>query len=295
MNVSLYQAAAAMNAQARWQELITQNLAASAAPGYRKQDISFSSVQAGLDPTAANMNGVGYTIPAATASTNFSEGEMRATGNMLDVGIEGPGFLEVQQPNGTKAYTRDGELRLNSQGQLVTKQGYNVLGDGGPIQLDPSNPAPITISANGDISQGDQPKGHVRLVEFSQLNSLAPIGGGYFLASPDNPPPQRPPPRCARVPSKPRTVHPRPKWPTSSPPCVSSKRTRKCSKPRMIAWGRSSAIWAAHRRRKMSPQFKAQYPTPRTAGVARVAFRTWTFDLCSVPYTPQRQAWNHSR
>lgn len=188
MNVSLYQAAAAMNAQARWQELITQNLAASAAPGYRKQDISFSSVQAGLDPTAANMNGVGYTIPAATASTNFSEGEMRATGNMLDVGIEGPGFLEVQQPNGTKAYTRDGELRLNSQGQLVTKQGYNVLGDGGPIQLDPSNPAPITISANGDISQGDQPKGHVRLVEFSQLNSLTPIGGGYFLASPDNPP-----------------------------------------------------------------------------------------------------------
>jgi len=182
MNVSLYQAAAAMNAQARWQELITQNLAASAAPGYRKQDVSFSTVQAGLDPSAANMNGLGYVIPAATASTNFQEGEMRATGNMLDFGIEGPGFFEVQLPNGSKAYTRDGELHLNSQGQLVTKQDYNVLGDGGPIQLDPSNPAPITMSASGDISQGDQPKGHVRLVEFSQLNSLTSIGGGYFLA-----------------------------------------------------------------------------------------------------------------
>jgi len=184
MNVSLYQAAAAMNAQARWQELITQNLAASAAPGYRKQDVSFSTIQAGLDPTAVNMNNSGYVIPSATASTNFQEGEMRATGNMLDFGIEGPGFFEVQLPNGGKAYTRDGELRLNAQGQLVTKQGYNVLGDGGPIQLDPSNPAPITMSANGDISQGDQPKGHIRLVEFSQLNSLTSIGGGYFLSSP---------------------------------------------------------------------------------------------------------------
>ena len=47
MNVSLYQAAAAMNAQARWQELIAENLAASSVPGYRKQEVSFSSVAAG--------------------------------------------------------------------------------------------------------------------------------------------------------------------------------------------------------------------------------------------------------
>jgi len=182
MNVSLYQAAAAMNAQARWQELITQNLAASSAPGYRKQDISFASVQAGLDPSAANMTGMAYLIPQATSATNFQQGEMLPTGGNLDFAIDGPGLFEVQLPNGTKAYTRDGEFQLNAQGQMVTKQGYSVLGDGGPIQLDPSNPAPITVSATGEISQGDQPKGRIRLVEFAKMNALNSIGGGYFLA-----------------------------------------------------------------------------------------------------------------
>jgi flagellar basal-body rod protein FlgG len=182
MNVSLYQAAAAMNAQARWQEVITQNLAAGSVPGYRKQDVSFSAVQAGLDPTSANLVGSRYLIPAATAATNFEGGEIRATGNQMDFAIEGPGFFEVQLAGGQHGYTRDGEFSLNAQGQLVTKQGYVVLGDGGPIQMDPNSSSPITVSASGDVSQGDQARGHIHVVEFSQPRSLTSIGGGYFLA-----------------------------------------------------------------------------------------------------------------
>ena len=182
MNVSLYQAAAAMNAQARWQELITQNLAAGAVPGFRKQDISFSTVEAGLDSTASTLSGLRYMIPAASAATNFQQGEIRATGSSMDFAIEGPGFFEVQLPDGSRAYTRNGELQLSAQGQLVTNQGFPVLGEGGPIQLDPNNAAPVTMSPSGDISQGDQVKGRVRLVEFSQPGSLTPIGEGYFLA-----------------------------------------------------------------------------------------------------------------
>ena len=183
MNVSLYQAAAAMNANARWQELITENLAAGAAPGYRKREISFSSVEAGLDPTASNAYGMRYTIPAASSGINLQPGEMRATGNSLDFAIEGPGFFEVQMPNGNRGYTRDGEFHLNATGQLVTKQGYPLLGDEGPVQLDPNNSASITVSATGEVSQGDQPRGRIRLVEFAQPQSLSPVGDGYFLAN----------------------------------------------------------------------------------------------------------------
>jgi flagellar basal-body rod protein FlgF len=182
MNVSLYQAAAAMNAHARWQELITQNLAAGSVPGYRKQEMSFSTVQAGLDPTATNPGGLNYVIPTTTAATNFQAGESRPTGNLLDFAIDGPGLFEVQLPNGTRAYTRDGEFHLNAQGQLVTKQGYVVLGEGGPLLLDPNSTSPITVSALGEVSQGDQPRGRMRLVEFDQPQLLTSLGQGCFLA-----------------------------------------------------------------------------------------------------------------
>jgi flagellar basal-body rod protein FlgG len=183
MNVSLYQAAAAMNANARWQELITENLAAGSVPGFRKREISFSAVQAGLDPTATSATGQRYVIPAAATGTNFRQGELRSTGNAMDFAIEGPGFFEVQLPNGNHAFTRDGEFRLNSTGQFVTKQGYTLLGDDGPVQLDPNSTAPVVVSSSGDVSQGDQARGHIRLVEFNQPQALNPVGDGYFFAN----------------------------------------------------------------------------------------------------------------
>ena len=182
MNVSLYQAAAAMNAQARWQEMITQNLAAGSVPGFRKQEISFSAVQAGVDATALSTPGAQYMVPSATTATNFEEGEIRATGNSMDFAIEGPGFFEVQLSNGSRGYSRDGEFHINAQGQLITKQGYTVLGDGGPLQFDPNSSAPLTVAPTGEISQGDQAKGRIHMVEFDNPHSLTSIGEGFFLA-----------------------------------------------------------------------------------------------------------------
>jgi flagellar basal body rod protein FlgG len=183
MNVSLYQAAAAMNANSRWQEVIAQNLAGSSIPGSRKLDISFSGVPASNFPGVPGINGSTYVMPSSTTSINFQQGSLRPTGLPTDLAIEGPGFFEVQLPNGTHAFSRDGELQLNAQGQLVTKQGYLVLGDSGPVQLDPANSTPISISGTGEVSQGGGLKGRIRLVEFSQPNQLKPIGGGCFLAA----------------------------------------------------------------------------------------------------------------
>jgi flagellar basal-body rod protein FlgG len=87
--------------------------------------------------------------------------------------------------NGATAYTRDGEFQVSAQGQLLTKQGYAVLGQNGPIQLDRNNRAPLSISATGEISQGPEVKGRLKVVNIDRPNLLTQISGGYFLA--DNP------------------------------------------------------------------------------------------------------------
>jgi flagellar basal body rod protein FlgG len=183
MNVSLYQAAAAMNAASRWQEVVAENLSASSVPGFKKRELSFSAVQAGV--AAQDSSATNYVIPRTTPAVNFRPGELRATGANTDVAIEGAGFFEVRLPDGSLGYTRDGEFQLNAQGQLTTKEGYTVMGDSGPIQFDASNPTPFTIAPTGEISQGSDSKGRLKLVQFGQPELLQPIGNGLFLA--DNP------------------------------------------------------------------------------------------------------------
>ncbi|HTD65793.1 MAG TPA: flagellar hook-basal body protein [Candidatus Limnocylindria bacterium] len=184
MNVSFYQAAAAMNANARWQELISENLAAGSVPGFKKQEMSFAAIQAGLMPHG-DITRAGAPLPSmlptSAAFTNFSGGELKTTGVKTDVAIEGPGFFEVQLPSGGRAYTRDGEFQLNAQSQLVTKQGFLVLGENGPLQFDANN-GPISISPDGDISQGADIKGSLKVVNFNNPKLLTQVGGGLFEA-----------------------------------------------------------------------------------------------------------------
>lgn len=179
MEVSLYQAAAAMNATAHWQDLVAGNLASASIPGGRRQEVSFSDVAAGLAGNSGLANSK-YYIPTAGDVTNFKPGEMRATNGPTDFGLQGPGFFTVQLPNGQHAYTRDGEFHMNSQGQLVTKQDYPVLGSNGTMQFNPNSSAAITLSASGDLSQGDQTLGKLQITEFKGLQYLQNIGSGLF-------------------------------------------------------------------------------------------------------------------
>jgi len=186
MEVSLYSAAAAMNATERWQDLVADNLSSASLPGARQQEISFSAVQAGLmSGTAPGSASGSFVIPFAGAATNFSQGELKATGSNMDFAVEGPGFFSVQMPDGSKAYTRDGEFRLNSQGILTTKQGYPVDGTSGPIRLDPANPNPLSVSVNGQVSQGADIKGSIAVTEFGSLKGVGMGNGGYFYADPN--------------------------------------------------------------------------------------------------------------
>lgn len=187
MNVSLCQAAAAMNANARWQEIIAGNLASSSTPGYKKQEVSFSAIQAGLmSPSTPSSYDVAhrFSLPLGSAFTNFQAGELKSTSVPTDLAIEGSGFFEVQLPNGGTAYTRDGELSISPQGGLVTKQGYSVISDSGPLTLDISVSAPITIAADGTVSQGNEVRGKIKLVAFPDPGMLTAIGQGCYQAPP---------------------------------------------------------------------------------------------------------------
>jgi flagellar basal body rod protein FlgG len=182
MDVSLYQAAAAMNAGSRWQEVISDNLAANQVTGFKKQDLSFSAVQAGFMGTAAR--GVGSKrseMPLASTTTNFQAGELCPTGVATDLAVDGTGFFEVQMPDGTNGYTRDGGFRVSTKGQLTTKQGLAVMGQTGPLKLDPYNPAPITVNPAGEVSQGGEPKGRLKLTEFDNPAGLVLTGNGLFV------------------------------------------------------------------------------------------------------------------
>jgi flagellar basal body rod protein FlgG len=116
----------------------------------------------------------------ASPATDFRPGEFRTTNVKTDVAIDGKGFFEVQLPGGGSAFTRDGEFHLSPTGQLVTKEGYTVLGDGGPILLDLNNYNELSISASGEVSQGTESKGRLRLTEFASPQNLTRLSGGYF-------------------------------------------------------------------------------------------------------------------
>jgi flagellar basal body rod protein FlgG len=185
MNIGMFQAAAAMNANARWQDVISSNLASGSVPGFKKDEVSFEAIQAGMmgvdGPNGAN----GFMLPRSSTSVNWRDGEFRHTGVNTDVAIEGPGFFEVQLPDGSLAYTRDGEFGFNSDGQLITKDGSLVLGDGGPFQMDLDLGTPLSISPTGEMSQGTEKMGNLKVVNFNDSRLLQRSGSYFFANAPE--------------------------------------------------------------------------------------------------------------
>ena len=125
---------------------------------------------------------------------DMSQGSMERTGNPLDVAIDGKGLIAVQTPNGER-YTRNGAFQINSTGQLVTSEGYQVLGDSGPITMQPTD-REVQISADGTISvrvgasaTTEAQRGKLRLVKFDNPGLLQKDGSSTFSA-PDGATPQ---------------------------------------------------------------------------------------------------------
>ena len=176
MDVSIYSAGSAMNATERWQDMIAENLSMAGVPGAHARAMSFSSVAAGQD----SLGGGSFVMPVANTSTDFTQGELRGTGNPMDYALQGPGFFTVQLADGRKGYTRDGEFTVDKSGQLVTKQGLVVMSEDGAIRSNPASKSPLSISPEGLVSQGAETTGKLALAEFARPQNLTPIGRGIF-------------------------------------------------------------------------------------------------------------------
>ena len=183
MNVSIYQAASAMDAHAKWHEVIAGNLSASSVPGFKKADLRFTANEGGAIPGSIGPDGIKkFTLPNAEVSYDLSPGHLAKTSVHTDLAIGSDGFFEVALPSGESAYTRDGEFSMNQEGYLVTKQGYQVIGDAGPIQFD--TPGKFEVSNSGQITQGGNEIGNnLRIVSFPKASDLSPIGNGIFSKS----------------------------------------------------------------------------------------------------------------
>jgi len=193
MNISLYQAATALEGAQQRQNVIAENLAASGIPGFKRNTVGYHSVNAAMfndAMKAADKTQLQYMLPRITGHIDFSQGTLVRTGDNTNLAIDGPGFFAVDGPNGT-VYTRDGSFHVSghdaSKGQLVTKEGYPLrqAGSGAPIIVATDTDTPITISRDGMVSQGGAPLGQIELMNFKEddLKLLKRVNSGYYQAN----------------------------------------------------------------------------------------------------------------
>ncbi len=131
----------------------------------------------------------GY-VDAQGSFTDFSQGGLKPTGNQLDVALEGKGFLEVLTPQGVRM-TRDGAMKMDAQGRLVSKDGLPILteGTGDPntriIRVDPAAGANLNISEDGNIFQGATLLGKLSMVTLDNLTAAHKVGHSLYTIKPN--------------------------------------------------------------------------------------------------------------
>jgi len=159
----LYTAAMGMNVQAKRLELVSNDLANASTTGYKKDVAVVSSFKEeylarlndtqNFTPNNEVIGKITYGAKVDEVYTDFTQGSVISTNLETDLAIQGDGFFTVQTPNGL-AYTRDGNFSINQLGQLVTKEGYNVMGQEGIIDFGEAyftQGSPFVVQSNGEI------------------------------------------------------------------------------------------------------------------------------------------------
>ena len=189
---SLWISKTGMEAQQLQLDNISNNLANSATNGYKRSHAVFEDLiyqnlrQSGAASSDQTQLPTGLQVglgvqPVATAR-DFTQGSLQQTGNTLDVAISGSGFLQVTMPDGTTAYTRDGSLKVDSNGQIVTNSGYTVQ----PGITVPAQAQSVTIAADGTVTAtlpgqtAPQTLGQLQLAGFMNPAGLDPKGGNLY-------------------------------------------------------------------------------------------------------------------
>jgi flagellar basal-body rod protein FlgG len=189
---SLWISKTGMEAQQLQLDNISHNLANVATTGFKKSHATFEDLmyqnlrQSGSASSDQTQLPTGLQVglgvrPVATAR-DFTQGTMQQTGNSLDVAINGNGFLQVTMPDGTTGYTRDGSLKMDANGQIVTSNGYTVQ----PGITIPAQAQSISIAADGTVTATlpgnatPSTLGQLQLASFANPAGLDPKGENIY-------------------------------------------------------------------------------------------------------------------
>jgi flagellar basal-body rod protein FlgG len=190
---SLWIAKTGLDAQQTQLDVISNNLANVSTNGYKRSRAVFEDLlyQTLRQPGAASsqqttipsglMLGTGVR-PIATEHI-FTQGSLQKTDNPLDLAVNGQGFFQIQMPDGTLAYTRDGSFQMDSTGQIVTASGYPLS----PAITVPSNTTSITISRDGIVSvltagtSTATQVGNIQLASFVNVGGLQSVGENLYV------------------------------------------------------------------------------------------------------------------
>ena len=189
---SLWISKTGMEAQQLQLDNISHNLANVATTGSKKSHAEFEDLiyqnlrqsgSASSDQTQLpNGLQVGLGVRPVATARDFTQGSLQQTGNTLDVAISGNGFLQVTMPDGTTGYTRDGSLKLDANGQVVTNNGYVVQ----PGITFPPNAQSISIAADGTVTATlpgtptPSTLGQLQLANFANPAGLDPKGENLY-------------------------------------------------------------------------------------------------------------------
>lgn len=201
MHAALYISKTGLSAQDTQLTTVANNLANASTVGFKRDRAVFEDLlyQIQRQPGAQNTEEtqlpsglqLGSGVRVVGTQKQFTAGSLQVTDQALDVAIDGRGFLQVLQPDGAMGYTRNGQLHMDGQGQLVTANGLLVQ----PAITIPQDAQSISIGTDGTVSArlpGDaepQVVGNLQLVDFVNAAGLEAIGGNMFLetASSGNP------------------------------------------------------------------------------------------------------------
>lgn len=189
---ALYSAASGMNAQQMNVDNIANNLANSNTAGYKARRVQFQDllyqniIQPGAAAGQSSVVPTGLQLGLGTRSASneiiFTQGDFSETDNPLDVVIQGNGFFQVLQANGSLAYTRSGQFHMDANGNLVDPNG-NLLQ---PNITLPQNAQSITIATDGTVSYtlpnqtAAQTAGQIQLAGFANPSGLNSLGQNLY-------------------------------------------------------------------------------------------------------------------
>jgi flagellar basal-body rod protein FlgF len=169
-----------LTVQQRATDVIAHNIANADTPGFRGSQSLFSSYLSRAGGSAPA--GPAHFVDNSATWRNMAAAPLRATGNPLDLALPGDGFFVVQTPRGDR-YTRAGHFGLSPDGTVVDTEGNPLLGEDGPIQIQPDS-REIMIAGDGTIRTENGNVGRIRVVRFEDPQQLVAEGSRLFSAPP---------------------------------------------------------------------------------------------------------------